>query len=257
MLKKSFALILFINLFFVYKVQAQADVSLGVAKYYKIEDEKIENGDIISAVNTEYTKAHIDYDPNVMGIVALNPAVSIKPADTDQKYPVINTGETLVRVSTVNGEIIAGDKIAASTIQGVGMKATNNGYAIGIAKQDYKSNNPETIGIIKVELHPGFSLGGKDIEAQTKFAEIFSIAAMSSYEQPSKIVRHLVAALVLLLSIIFGFLTFGRIAAEGVAAVGRNPSAKTSIGVGITINVTITVAIILAGAFVAYLILSL
>lgn len=257
MFKKSILFIIFASFFFVYKVQAQAEMSLGLAKYYKIENEQIENGDIISAVEAKYTRSNIDYDPNVIGVVALNPAVSIKPGDTEQKYPIINTGEALVRVSTINGEILAGDKIASSTMPGIGMKATNNGYAIGIAKQDYKSNNSKITGIIKIELHPGFTLGSKDIQAQTKFAEIFSIAAMSSYDQPSKILRHIIAALVLLLSIIFGFLTFGRIAAEGVSAVGRNPSAKTSISVGIIINVTITIAIILAGAFVAYLILSL
>jgi F0F1-type ATP synthase membrane subunit c/vacuolar-type H+-ATPase subunit K len=63
--------------------------------------------------------------------------------------------------------------------------------------------------------------------------------------------------IVVLGSMILGFLSFGRAAAKGVEALGRNPAASRIIHLGIIFNVAIVVAIALAGLAVAFLILRL
>ncbi len=52
-------------------------------------------------------------------------------------------------------------------------------------------------------------------------------------------------------------MTFGRTAAKGVEAMGRNPSASKIISLGIIFNVGIVVVIVLAGLSVAFMILRL
>ena len=65
------------------------------------------------------------------------------------------------------------------------------------------------------------------------------------------------AAAVVLASFILAFMTFGRTAAKGVEALGRNPSASRIIHLGIIFNVSIVIVIVLAGLTVAFLILKL
>jgi F0F1-type ATP synthase membrane subunit c/vacuolar-type H+-ATPase subunit K len=56
---------------------------------------------------------------------------------------------------------------------------------------------------------------------------------------------------------VLGYFSFGRAAAKGVEALGRNPSASRVIHMGIIFNVAIVVAIALAGLGVAFLIIRL
>jgi len=64
-----------------------------------------------------------------------------------------------------------------------------------------------------------------------------------------------VAAFIVIISFIFGFLSFSRVAARGVEALGRNPMAKKTIQLGILLNVIITLGIIVAGLLLATAIL--
>ena len=86
---------------------------------------------------------------------------------------------------------------------------------------------------------------------------MFKLILLPTKEGPGPLFKYIMAAIVVLGSMILGFLTFGRAAAKGVEALGRNPSASRIIHLGIVFNVTIVVAIALAGLVVAFLILRL
>ena len=88
-------------------------------------------------------------------------------------------------------------------------------------------------------------------------SDILKIVLLPTREGPTAIFKYIVAALVLISSIILGFMSFGRTAAKGVEALGRNPAASKIIHLGIIFNVAIVVIIILAGLTVAFLILRL
>ena len=256
MLKKLFIILLaFITIPFV-QVKAQG-LSIGVAKYVPIEDKNIENGDVIVIADGKYVKATKPYEPNIVGVVSLNPALSIEPNDSKGMYPVIDKGSTKVKVNSSNGIISKGDLLTTSQTPGIAIKANNSGFIVGVAKQDYSVENPDEVGVINVTLQPSFNYGSDSEKLKTSFADIFSISTIAAYQNPSQVIKHVVAGIVLLLSVILGFFTFARVAAEGVEAIGRNPSAKTSIGLGIVVNVAVTVVIVLGGVFVSYLILSL
>lgn len=256
MFKKLLIILFILILTPFYQVGAQ-ELSIGVAKYVAIQDENVENGDVISIVDGKYVKSSKPYDPNIVGVVSINPAISIEPNNSEGMYPIIDKGDTEIRVSSSNGIIEEGDLLTTSENPGVAIKAGNTGFIVGVARQSYTVENPDDVGLINVSLQPSFNYGDEAQRLKTPFTDIFSLSTLAAYQNPSQVIKHVVAGVVLLLSVILGFFTFARVAAEGVEAVGRNPSAKTSIGFGIVVNVTITVVIILGGIFVSYLILSI
>ena len=88
-------------------------------------------------------------------------------------------------------------------------------------------------------------------------SDIFKIALLPTKEGPSAIFKYIVAAAVVLGSLVLGFMSFGRTAAKGVEALGRNPAASKIIHLGIIFNVAIVAVIGLIGLTVAFLILRL
>lgn len=238
-------------------VSAQ-QLGVGVAEYIQV-NEKVETGDIISYDNG-YVKSKKENDTQVIGVVNLNPAVSIKYNDDSTSVPLLSSGESVVKVVTLNGNIKAGDLITTSTIPGVGVKAVKSGFTVGVAKEDYSNSNTSESKLILVQINPHFSINGNadaGEKIERSVMDIFSLSAIAAYESPTKAFKHIVAALILLIAIVFGFFTFGRIATYGIEAVGRNPLAKKTIGMGMAINVIVTVTIILAGLVIAYLIMVL
>ncbi len=87
--------------------------------------------------------------------------------------------------------------------------------------------------------------------------DILKIVVLPTKEGPTALLKYLIAALVVIGSFILGFMSFGRTAAKGVEALGRNPSASKIIHLGIIFNVIIVVAIVLTGLIVAFMILRL
>ena len=169
--------------------------------------------------------------------------------------PVIPVGRVYLLVSTKDGIIKKGDQITTSIIPGVGVKATKDGYVLGVAMEDYTNTNQKQIGKIALNLELHY-FNAKPTLAGS-LSDIFKFALLPTKEGPAPIFKYIVAAGVVLASIIFGFLSFGRTAAKGVEALGRNPAASRIIQLGIIFNVIIVIAIVAAGLMVAFLILRL
>lgn len=241
-------------------VRAQG-LSIGIANYYSIKGNNITDGTIISYTSEDgYAPSKIEYDPQVVGVVATDPAVVLEVApegtsESDDLYPVVSSGNVRVKVSNINGNIAAGDSIAASSITGVAMKSTQTGYVIGQSLDSFSAENANDIGIINVSLnlHYAYSEG----VVSRSLEDILNLSILATYEQPSVVFRYLVAGGVVLISFLVGFFSFGRIAKTGVEALGRNPLAHRMIQFGIFLNVLITIAIIAAGLAIGYLILAL
>lgn len=234
-------------------------MSIGIANFYAIKGDDITDGTIISFANSEYGASKLPYDPQVVGVVAEDPAVVLEIAPLgvdgeDPLYPVVSSGSVRVKVSNINGNIKAGDSIAASEIEGVGMKASQAGFVIGQALDDFSAENSNDIGIINVSLNLHYAYSGEAINRSLK--DILNLSVLATYESPSVIFRYVVAGGIVLISMTLGFFSFGRIAKTGVEALGRNPLAHRMIQFGIFLNVLITIAIIGAGLAIGYLILA-
>jgi hypothetical protein len=236
--------------------QLKAVSSLGVATYLTIKEPKVEDGDVITFTPEGYILAKTPYDQSIVGVVSQTPAVSIQVEDNPDTYPVVPSGNVSVKVSSVNGPIAKGDLLTTSEIPGVAMKSTKVGFVLGTAIEDYNSSDPKAVGKIPVSLNIHYFYSTQRQHNMT-LTDLFNVAALSLADQPSAIFRYIMAGLVMVTSIVVGYLTFAKVARNGLEALGRNPLAGKMIQFGIMLNVGITVAIVLIGGLIAFLIIRL
>ncbi len=257
-------LIIMANIIIPNKVLAQTDNSstgsqstgtLGVARMIDTKEKDVKDGNIISASLKGPVLSRIAYDGQVQGVVARDAGILLT-SDDGSGIPIVSTGKVYILVASLEGPIKKGDQLTTtSVIPGVAVKATKSGYVLGNALEDYANPNKKQVGKIVAELDLHY------FNAKPTFpgslSDIFKLALLTTDEGPSAIFKYIVAALVVLGSFVLGFLTFGRTAAKGVEALGRNPAAGRIIHMGIIFNVAIVIAIALSGLTVAFLILRL
>ncbi len=239
-----------------YPVAAQSSsATFGVAQIVEIIDKKVKDGSIISAGPKGNTLTTIPYDSQVMGVVARDAAIILNTKSTTNGIPVISNGTVYVLVSSQNGKIKKGDLITSSTIPGVAVKASKDGYVLGTALEGYDNPNAKQTGEIALDLSLHYFNSKPTILGS--LSDILKVALLPTKDSPTPIFKYIVAALVVMGSFVLGFLSFGRTAAKGVEALGRNPAASKIIHLGIIFNVIIVGIIVIAGLTVAFLILRL
>ncbi len=232
-----------------------SEASLGVARAIEMKDKDVKDGSVVSTSPEGAILSSTPYDSQVLGVVARDSAIVISSTEIKDGVPIISSGQVYILVSTKYGIIKKGDLLTTSTIPGVAVKALKSGYVLGTALEDYDNPDPDKIEKIAADLNLHY-FNSKPVFPGS-LTDIFKIALLTIKEGPSPWFKYLIAALVVLASFAFGFLTFGRTAAKGVEALGRNPSARFIIHLGIIFNVSIVIAIIIAGLVVAFLILRL
>lgn len=231
----------------------------GVAQSLPIADENVSDGQIVVVSAGEYRLARQAYDPNIFGVVTTQPAVIIDVPDLTSKAAVISSGVAKVSVSTANGAIEAGDFITSSDTPGIGIKVTRAGFVLGVAQEAYAGSAGE-VGQIEVAINPrsatpaaATAVGAPSLAGL--LTDFFNLSHAGITDRPSTALRYAVATLILLISLMFGLLVFGRVAANGIAAMGRNPLARYAIGLTVGLNLLITVFVIGAGVGLAYVVL--
>jgi F0F1-type ATP synthase membrane subunit c/vacuolar-type H+-ATPase subunit K len=233
----------------------QGAASLGVARVVEAKDKNIKDGSLVSSSQQGATLSTVPYDAQILGVVARDAGIIMNTAGGGNTVPVISNGTVYVLVATKEGPIKKGDYITSSTLPGVGVKALKEGYVIGRALEDYTNSNPTKVDKIAVDLELHY------INTRPTFpgalSDILKIAFLPTKDSPAAIFKYIVAAGVIIASFVLGFLSFGRTAAKGVEALGRNPAAGKIIHLGIIFNVGIVVVIVLAGLTVSFLILRL
>ncbi len=154
---------------------AGADVA---EMYYTHDDAR--PGEVVSidgSMKAGVRRSNGSYDPMVLGIISTKPGYVLADAEgvdpTARPVILALAGRVPVKVSDENGPIKAGDALTPSSIPGVAMKATQNGWVLGVAIEDQKpgagtlmtfvnrswytggSNNPPSL--------TGMSLGDADL----------------------------------------------------------------------------------------------
>lgn len=245
----SLFLSIFISNFFFASVVFAQDVSLSFATYVAIKDKNVPAGSIVSFAPNGNILSKNAYDPLMVGVVVENPAVAIQIESVSKTYPIVSSGTVPVRVSTENGAIKKGDLITSSTTPGVGIKGGKSGYVVGAAVEDYAGKGVSTIQVA-VDIH----YQNSSPNVSSNLLDVFNLSVLATYDQPLNVFKYVTAAVVTIISCIFAFFTFGRLANSGIEALGRNPLAGRLIQFGILLNVLIALAIIGLGLTVAYFI---
>jgi hypothetical protein len=190
-----------------------------------------------------------------LGVIAENTALELNDTELENPRPLLTSGIATVRVSGQAGNIVEGDFITTSLTPGVGQKAIRNGYVVGVAIENYDTEDPNAIGQIQIliNIHPESKISG----TRGNLIQFIRSGLAVPVLEPIEALRYLLAIAMILISFTFGMIYFGRASRAGIEAIGRNPLAKKVIQITVILNVVLTLAIIGVGLAIAYLILIL
>jgi hypothetical protein len=203
----------------------------------------------------------------LLGVVGNNSLVEL--GGGNKQIQVVTSGLTPAIVSDINGAIKTGDKITASPIGGVGMKATQSTTVVGTAQADLSSANTTEktvqdktgksvtvlIGTIPVQVNVTYYVATQD--------KLSPLVPSFMQSLSNSIAGHNVPALRVLigfLALVFGFITVGVMlysaVRSGLIAIGRNPMAQSALRKGLLQVVITAVGILLLTVLVIYVILA-
>lgn len=222
--------------------------SSGFAQLVPIEEE-LQNGDIICTYLDGIGRCTQEYDSAIFGVYTENPTIVIEDPDIQNGKAILRDGITQVRVS---GPIAEGDFITTSENAGIGKKAVENGYVVGIALDTIESEEPTEIQML-INIHPATTAAG----SRGNLLQFIRKGISVPVYQPLESFRYLLAILIIIISFTLGLIYFGRASRSGIEAIGRNPLAKRVIQLTVMLNIVLTLVIVLVGLAIAYLILIL
>lgn len=239
----------------------------GIAYHVLVDDPNAGDGNIVALEDGIYRLSSQEYDDKIVGVVATNPSLVVDLLGRDDSLPMVSSGQTYALVNGSNGPIAIGDFIAASSRPGVGMKAEKLGIVLGQALETFAPASPadeaKILVMINVQQSGVVSDSEKaedlslEVVAKKSIFDILSVVKSASDVKSIDAFKYVLASIVVVCSILFGYYTFGRVAQSGVEAIGRNPLAKKTIMAGVAFNVLISIVIIMSGIVVAFLIIRL
>lgn len=242
--------------------------NIGIPTTYTVYDVSgtgVRTGDIVS-YNKDlqiYEQSHTVDDTKVFGVVNESPVLVFR---TGSGFPVIQTGELLVNVTSEGGSIEVGDSITTSDIPGMGQKFNDsNSFVLGTALEAFSGDTSTTTvifdgreveyGSILVLLSIGSTVD--ELDKPVAPATIFIHEGGESETGLETIFRYITAALFTIGTLFVVVRTFGPNLARGVVSIGRNPLAKTSIQAMVIFNVILILSISAISFIVSLLIIFL
>ena len=220
-----------------------------IAKNLEVADREVKVGDIVSQTKDGIFRSSTPYDEKMLGVIGENPVLVFGKATTTT-FPVVTAGETLVRASNLNGQIKKGDFLTSSSKPGLAQKATQSGFVVGKALEDFDKD--EGLVLAEINIQYQYFPSGK-VSPKNVLENILS--QMGRPENFPQVLRYIFALLVGGGSFFAGFFSFGRALSRGVEAIGRNPMAKRSIQLAMFLNLTGIALLTLAGLGLAFFVI--
>lgn len=150
---------------------AVADATGSISQSFTTTDSSLVAGtlvDLKSGTTNTVEQAVSSRATQLLGVTANKPLIEL--GGGNQQAKVVVSGLTAALVSNINGDIKIGDKVTASPIQGVGMKAGTSTEIVGTAESNLSSSDTTThqirdktgklvyvkIGIVAVQVNVSF-----------------------------------------------------------------------------------------------------
>lgn len=214
-----------------------ATPSIEVSTLHPINDSGAVVGDILSLTDQGLVRSKTTADIHLFGVMQENPIIVWRESPTASGSAVARNGIVDVNVTEAEGPIKTGDYVTSSEEAGKGKKAIRSGYVIGQAMADAAGGKvPISMRIEYAEVTTPRSAN--------RLMEMLGATFFKNVQDPSKfaeVVRYILAAIVVLISFLFGFLTFSRSIPKSIEAIGRNPLSRNPILLSIGINVFLTI----------------
>jgi len=235
-------------------LQAQTSELLqGMASSVPVNGNVSEGTVLCSKLEQGNVPCQLEYDSNMIGVVTSRSAVSLTTEVEREGFVLlIGSGKAYVLVGG-SEPVTSGDYLTSSTQSGVAQKARKSGYVLGVALENFTptAEKPQALVLTSLGIKPVVLNKG----ATDNLIDLIREGVEGAFLSPLSALRYIVAAIVIISTIIFGFLHFGRVARSGVEAIGRNPLASRSIQAGMVMNVFLSLLVVGVGVIIAYLVL--
>jgi hypothetical protein len=240
-----------------------------IAQGFQTKDSGVVAGAIVSLKGSTPNTVELATPSNVQNLIGIAGSKSlIELSNGTGSVQVVTSGTTSTLVTDINGDIKTGDRITASPIAGVGMKATTSGVVVGTAQANLsgvttrnqqvtdkkgKTSNVK-IGSVPVQVDKVFYQAPSDNDSF--LPPVLSDFASSVAGHDVSPVRILAASLLIaLLFVIVTILLYSAVRSS-IISIGRNPLSeqavhKSLLEVGLTI-----VGVLVFTVIVVYLILT-
>ncbi len=201
---------------------------------------------------------------NLVGVIINKNSSSISFNGPGSTIEVGTSGVYSVDVSTINGNISKGDKITASIIEGVGMRATSATRIIGVALSSFSTsssnavketitgqkNNSTYVGQIPINISIGDYAGQPIAQSSNPtirpFQNFFAKTINKNVDQN----QTLIAMVLILVCLVVALSLILISTVVSIRSIGRNPLARKGI-TRHTILIIIAVTVILLVSFIA------
>ncbi len=165
--------------------------AVDLAENYPTKDATLAPGDLVmlDPANPVFVKKYdpaASSTPRLIGVVSTNPGILLGGFSNPQfanerQVAVALSGRVPVKVSTENGPIAVGDKIAPSAMPGLGALATTSGMTVGIALEPYAGAGVGTIDMFVNTAYnfvdSQFSISDTGVVGAKAFSVPFDIAS--------------------------------------------------------------------------------
>lgn len=240
-----------------------------IAQGFQTKDSGVVSGAIVSLKDNTPNTVELATPSNVQNLIGIAGSKSlIELSNGTGSVQVVTNGTTSALVTDINGDVKTGDRITASPIAGVGMKATTSGVVVGTAQANLSGVTTHTqqvtdkkgkavnvkIGSVPVQVDKVFYQAPTDTDSF--LPPVLSDFASSVAGHEVSPVRILAASLLIaLLFVIVTILLYSAVRSS-IISIGRNPLSeqavhKSLLEVGLTI-----VGVLVFTVIVVYLILT-
>lgn len=261
---------IFATLLFAPTFVVAAQNSTAISQGFQTNDKDVTPGAIVSLEESQQGIIHLANNERVSelaGVVADKPLIEL--SSSGKTIQVVTSGVTKILVSDINGDVKAGDKITASPINGVGMKATSNTQIVGIAQADLASVNLSertieekngssqrvNIGLIPAQINISYYVAEE--EKKTIVPSFLQEMANSIAGKDVSLMRIIASVLLLLLGIVSISVLLSSSIRSSIISIGRNPLSENAVHKSLLEVGGITIGILLVMLIAIYLILTI
>lgn len=251
-----------------------ANAAGSISQGYEANTNDITQGVLLSLVSNKSNIVQLansaSNSANLVGIAVNKPLLELSGSGKTN-IQVVVSGTAVALVSNVNGQIYTGDKIAASPISGIGMKAVKSGEIVGTAQESLSSVNTlkrqisETngksltieVGLLPIAVNVAFYSSEASNSTVSSFVPPFlqSIANSVSGKQVSPL-RVLLGSLALLLGFVAVIVMLYTAVRSGIISIGRNPLAESALRRGLVDIIVAAIGVMVITVVLVYIALS-
>lgn len=209
-----------------------------------------------------------DQASQLVGVLAEKPLIEL--GNGTKQVQVVVSGQTDVLVSDINGTVKIGDKITASPVRGVGMKATASTQIVGTAQGNFTGDNATAhnitdkagqakqihIGTIPVQVNVSYYAVSQDKLSSVVPGFLVTAGSAIAGKDVSPM-RILIGFTCLLMGFLVGGIVLQAAVRSGIISLGRNPLAHNFLRQGLLDVMATTLGLLVVTIIIFYLVLTL